>query len=351
MNSLNSSSFNNSDPYQELTRSDIDISRIFTYIGSSLSLIGTTFIMISYMFLCYQTRCLKNRSYSVNQKSTKEEQEKQKYQKLKMGFGNDLIFCLSVSEFLISVFSFINPPAINSDIIDKLCIAQGFLLNFFEISSLCWISAISFSILLGTMIKDPNNLSNSYIYLFIYSNLLPIILSFGPLITSSYGPAGTWCWMNIRDYRDTKASIWAMIIYIVHFVHIVFNVVAIVLSIKHFKVRAFEIKEERKEESNFLRDYCIVLKFFPMILILCIIPGTINRAFGFFTRKENLVLYCLQSFFDSIQGFLDSIIYSYYYRNLFKTWCGNEENKEIIIKETSSKSEILSETSIIANKL
>ena len=186
------------------------------------------------------------------------------------------------------------------------------------------------------------DLSKSYIYLLIYSILLPTILSFGPLITNSYGPSGAWCWININDRNDYKASIWSITLYIVHLIHIIFNLVAIIKCIHYFEIRALEIQEENKEESNFLRDYCIVLKFFPIILILCFIPASINRAYNFFYKIDNIVLNCIHSLIESMQGFLDSIVYSYYYRHLFKICCETEKKEKVQIEIDKSKSEILS---------
>jgi hypothetical protein len=345
-NSILNSSYGDFTARNEFDRDEINVILICKYLASSLSVLGTIFIIISYIFLCVQVRCHKKRTFSVSERSRDEETEK-KYQNLKMGFGNDLIFCLSISDFIVSILAFLKSDAIYNNKVDDVCITQGFLSNFFEISGICWTSAISFSILLGTKIKDPNLLSKSYIYLFLYSNILPSILSFGPLITNSYGPSGAWCWLNVTNNRDKPALIWGLIIYCFAWINIVFNIVAIILSINFFKVRAFEIQEERKEEFCFLRDYCIVLKFFPMILVICFIPATLNRIYSSVTEKDNTILYCFQAFFDYFQGFLNSLVYSYYYRNLFKE-CFKKEEVEIE-NPTTSQTNMISNSVIEGN--
>ena len=84
---------------------DMDIVLNSKYAGSVLSLIGTVFIMVSYIFLCFQVRCKKKKETRIDiPKLSKLQAER--YKDLKMGYGNDLIFCLSISEFICSVVSF-----------------------------------------------------------------------------------------------------------------------------------------------------------------------------------------------------------------------------------------------------
>ena len=307
---------------------DIDIVLNCKYAGSVLSLIGTFFIMLSYIFLCFQVRCKKKSNKKINLPKVSKIQE-ERYKDLKMGYGNDLIFCLSLSEFICSVVSFIKSNSILTSNTDTLCIVQGFLSNLFEISSICWTTTISISILLATKSSEIGKIPKFYCYFFLYSYVLPSILSSGPLITGSYGPAGAWCWMNLRDNSDNISLTWAIIIYVFHWLNIIFNFIAIVKSIQYFNIRAFEIKEQNEKESNFLRNYCIVLKFFPIILIICWLPATNNRLYNFITDDENVVLYSFHAFFSSFQGFLNSLVYSYYYRNLFRICCKAEESNEV----------------------
>jgi hypothetical protein len=310
-----------------LNINDMDIVLNSKYAGSVLSIIGTIFIILSYIFLCFQVRCKKQKEIRTDfPKLSKLQAER--YKDLKMGYGNDLIFCLSISEFICSVVSFFKSNSIYTSQTDTLCIVQGFLSNLFEISSICWTTTISISILLATRYSEIGKIPKFYCYFFLYSYLIPLILSVGPLLTNSYGPAGAWCWMDLRDNSDTVGLLWAIIIYVFHWLNIIFNFIAIVKAIQYFNIRAFEVREQNEKEANFLRNYCIVLKFFPIILIICWLPATTNRLYNFITDDENVILYSFHAFFSSFQGFLNSLVYSFYYRNLFRICCKTKENND-----------------------
>ena len=122
---------------------------------------------------------------------------------------------------------------------------------------------------------------------------------------------------------------WSLCLYIFHWSNILFNIFAVYKSIKYFKIRAFEIKEDKKEQSNFLKNFCIMLKFFPMILIICWVPATINRIYLFTAKVENTFLYTIHAFFTSLIGFLNALVYSYYYKShLNSCLCPKTEVKE-----------------------
>jgi hypothetical protein len=319
-------------------------------VGSVLSILGTSFIILVYIYLSLKLRDNKERSNSQNsQASSQKDTNHTEYKRLKMGLGHNLIFLLSMSDFIYGISAFIKMSGfthkeVDSNIVDSHCVAQGFLINFSEVSSICWTSMIAFMIYLGTF-KDITKISKIYFYFFLYSYGLPLVLSIGPLITESYGPAGAWCWMNTQNLGNHAAWVWALIIYIFTWVNIIFNIYAVVKTINYFEIRAFETREEgNKKEYNFLKNFCIVLKFFPMILIVCWIFPTINRIYTFFSHHQNIYLYSLHIFFSSSTGFMNSLVYSYYYRNLIPCLScfnsGNSDTEDVSNSNNDAKNEI-----------
>ena len=341
---MNSQFGNNSDFFNDtihLVGEEIQVVSVFRIVASSLSVMGTILIITAYICLSLIVKCKKTRTNSVTKQTPQNEES------LKMGYGHDLIFILSICDFMLSITSFIPTETPYTGIIDSNCIAQGFISNFFEVSSIIWTMLISFSIYLGTISKDVNKITRIYIFYFIYALSIPIVLSFGPLITNSYGPTGAWCWLKLK-IRDPTASVWAFVIYIINWLHILLNIVFVCKSISYYKIRVFEIMENNKIEADYLKQYCFVLKFFPMILIVCWLPGTANRLYYFITKIENTGFYSFQAFFYSLQGFLNSLVYSYYYRNLIKTiFCHKGANQRTIKKsETNSNNKELGVSSI-----
>ncbi len=327
---------------QFLTKDELSVVSICKIIGSIFSLLGTSFIIIIYIYLRIKTRNDSHRDSVASQKGKDSKNDEKNYKQLKMGYGHNLIFLLSISDFVYSWATFIklggfSESETDTGRIDASCVAQGFLINFSELSSICWTSMISLLIYLGTF-ADITKISKIYWYFSLYSYGLPSILSFGPLITKSYGPAGAWCWMNTQNLAQSDAWIWALIIYIFSWVNIIFNFFAVYKAIRYFEIRAFEIKEENHKEYNFLKNFCIVLKFFPMILIICWFFPTINRIYTFISHKQNVVLFSLHILFTSMTGFFNTLVYSYYYKSFIPCLnCLFGSEKEV---KTNEKNEI-----------
>lgn len=321
----------------------------FKYTAAVLSLIGSLFIMICYMYLTYLVKFKPKlkKQHSENIESNKENNNSRNdnnnpnniqnvndsninnnnanndYKKLKMGYGHDLIFLLAVSDFVLSISAFFKTSDFNSGKIDAACIAQGVFINFSELSSICWTTIIAYSIFLSTKSTGINLIPKYYLYFFIFSYGLPMLLTVIPLFFNGYGPAGAWCWLNTKNLENHAAWVWSLIIYIFNWINIAFNIYAVSKSISYFKIRTFEVKEDNLEEANFLKNFCIVLKFFPIILIVCWLPATVNRIYLFISGNENTFLYSIHALFSNLTGFLNCIVYSYYYKNLIKLWfCG-----------------------------
>lgn len=301
---------------------EVNIVLGFKYTACVLSLIGAFFIIFCYIFLSFLVKGKMNNrreSFSNNdssdQENNKDENKKSEYKKLKMGFGHDLIFFLALSDFLLAISAFIKTSNFNSGKIDAACFAQGVIMNFAEMSSICWTSIIAYSIYLSTKTAGTSLIPKYYLFFLIFSYGFPIIFSIGPIFSQSYGPAGAWCWLNTKDLQNSTAWIWSLLIYLFNWINIGFNIFAVSKSLRYFSIRIFETKEENLDESNFLKNFCIVLKFFPIILVICWLPATVNRIYLFFSGIENTFLYTIHAFFSNLTGFLNCLVYSYYYKN------------------------------------
>jgi hypothetical protein len=277
--------------------------------ASALSLLGSSFMLVSYLYFKIKTRNKQNTNNN----------------NLKMGYGHDLIFFLALSDFIHAISAFVKTGGFMSQEADSNCIAQGILMNIGEVSSICWTTIISLSLYLGTIVLDFQKLRKWYFFLYTFT--FTAIFTIGPFITHSYGQAGVWCWLNTKNLNNYSAWVWSLTIYIFHWCNIIFNIFAVYKTIRYFNIRAFEVKEDDKQQANFLKNFCIMLKFFPIILIICWVPATINRIYLFASKRENAFLYGFHAFFTSLIGFLDAIVYSYYYRGLLKTCCGCSEVK------------------------
>jgi len=335
----------------------------FKYTAAVLSLIGSLFIMICYMYLSYLVKFkpqqhkksrsgnidannTNNNNNEINENNNTESNQNKEiniqntnnsnnsnnannndYKKLKMGYGHDLIFLLALSDFVLSLSAFIKTSDFNSGKTDAACVAQGVFMNFAEMSSICWTTIIAYSIYLSTKTTGITLIPKYYLYFFIFSYGLPMIFTIIPLFFGGYGPAGAWCWLNTKDLENNAAWVWSLIIYLFNWLNIAFNIYAVTKSIRYFRIRTFEVQEDNLEEANFLKNFCIVLKFFPIILVICWLPATINRIYLFLSGNENTFLYTAHAFFANLTGFLNCVVYSYYYKNLIRLWfCGRKSS-------------------------
>jgi len=65
-------------------------------------------------------------------------------------------------------------------------------------------------------------------------------------------------------------------------------------------------------------------------MIICWVPQTLNRIYNLATGGDNIVIAGLHAFFGTFNGFLNALVYSYYYRKVLKLMfcCSENETDE-----------------------
>jgi len=77
----------------------------------------------------------------------------------------------------------------------------------------------------------------------------------------------------------------------------------------------FKVITKVRREVNHASDLDLVqkvtskLKWYPIIQIICLIPGTINRTYDMLTDEQSFELTLIQAIFDYLSGFLFAIVY------------------------------------------
>ncbi len=247
----------------------------------------------------------------------------------KMGLGNELIFFLIISNIGWCIGSFLGIKEFT--IFDKdnsLCQAQAFVQNYFDMSSICWNTIISNITLLGTKLtfsEISKKREKMYLF-FIYSNVLPILFSLGPVFTDSYGPAGIWCWIDL-SHLDIYSYIWIIIFYLFNWGNIFYSIYALISTSMYFSKRQSEIENDQDKirEAKYLKKYIFILRIFPLMLIITRLSGTINRMYSMIKNEDSYFLFAFHSTVFSLVGFFNSLIYSYFYRNVFKECCKKKQ--------------------------
>ena len=121
------------------------------------------------------------------------------------------------------------------------------------------------------------------------------------------GPAGAWCWLDIDSEDVNKIKIirkLELIYYSFMWLMIIINSYFIVNVI--FGLR----KLETEENKDIIQRSVSRLKWYPIVLVICLIPASINRLLNYY-NYDYLALVYLHTMFDSLQGFLFSLVYGF----------------------------------------
>ena len=275
-----------------LTEDELDMITTSRIVCSAISIFACITILIFYAIMCVKFRCTKRRNSIArqislvtpdgeNMNSSLVFKDSNNYDVIvhtryksvfkssrmaknseKMGIGNDLIFFLILSNLGWCIGTFFGPEGYNSeeDKLSSACIAQAFIQNFFDISSVCFTMLISRVTLLGTTKSYADFSKSKYrMCLFLlYATLFPLALTLGPLLTDSLGCSGAWCWIDLFN-MNYFSYLWTISIYIFDWSNILYIIYALIVATKYFEKRKSEIffDPSKKKELKFLQKYVL----------------------------------------------------------------------------------------------
>ncbi|XP_061374942.1 G-protein coupled receptor 1-like isoform X2 [Gastrolobium bilobum] len=253
--------------------------RILTAVNagaSSLSLLGSGFIVLCYLFF----------------------KELHK-------FSFKLVFYLALSDMLCSFFSIIGDPSNG-----VFCYAQGYSTHFFCVASFLWTTTIAFT-LHRTVVKHKTDVEDMeavfHLYVWGTSLVMTVMRSFG----NDHRHFGTWCWTQTG--RTGKAMhfvtfyvpLWGAILYN-GFTY--FQVIRMLNNATRMAVGM----SDRAHVSD-ARDNMRALNrwgYYPLILIGSWAFGTINRIHDFIEPEHKIFyLSLLDVGTAALMGFFNSIAY------------------------------------------
>lgn len=204
-----------------------------------------------------------------------------------------IIFWLNLNNFIKS-FTMMFPSSIN-EVSEATCKILAYFTYSSSLSGLLWTALIAIKAY-KSIIQDQEGPKHSLKIFTIIFFILPYSICTLPFFFDSYGPFDTSCvLMNTLDgniFRFTLYFIPAIIIVLLCFV-------------LYSKILRY-LKEKRPNlEKDFIR-----LRYFPLILVVCLTPDIIIRFFEIF-GLFSYYLYCIGAFLFRLQGFLDAMAYSF----------------------------------------
>jgi len=254
------------DPLPSLSSSenyepDYEIVQIITYITATLGILGSLFIIVTF--------CAFREARSL---------------------GTRLVFFLSLADL---VHSFEWYPWGKSDV---LCITQGIIMQWSELSYYFWCLCIAFCIFqihyLGREEHDISSLMPVYL---ICCWFIPLAIALIPLYAGHYGRGRyNWCWIQDSEpYSKAFLIIPCLVVFVIN---------SIIYITVHIKITKYKSDFTRKVSSN---------------MLLYMLAFLIAQAFAVINRIQNAMeptntissLFILQAIFHPLQGFLDGVAY------------------------------------------
>mmetsp|Transcript_2135 Transcript_2135/g.7623 ORF Transcript_2135/g.7623 Transcript_2135/m.7623 type:complete len:362 (-) Transcript_2135:29-1114(-) len=257
---------------KHFSKSQLDTLTVLNITFSTISLLGSTFILLSY-FLFKDLR--------------------------KLSFK--LVLWLSFSDALSGMSTLIGSPADGS----AICYIQAYITQFFAIASFAWTTCIAFT-LYFTVIMHRADVADYYYHFHAYVWGLSFVLVPIPQIFDDYGDSGYWCW--IRNNTLSGKLLRLVCFYVPLWAAIVFNGVTYFRVVRQLNLTLRLVPRSGIQASEF--KAVTRLGLYPLILIACWLFPTVNRVQNFIKPDNPLfVLYCLSVVTSCMQGLCNSMAY------------------------------------------
>jgi hypothetical protein len=163
---------------------------------------------------------------------------------------------IAISNFLTSIGSAMGYCAIRT----PECFIQGLLTNIFTLSSIFWTTVLTASLFSIVYLEKPLTITLGQ---HIICWLLPTFVSFIPLVNTTYGPVGNWCWVSeTKNTPSWGIPVWFWISYYAWVWLCVLTMVGLLISVSRNKFHSSKSKEAMMAIVNKIYLY-------PIIVVVC----------------------------------------------------------------------------------
>ena len=330
-------------------------------IFSSVSSIFCLFLIIVYIILCFQKKlnlCSKKDNNNApielldnereNNSKSSNSKRKNNNKNNNIGLGSNFMFLLTLSNFLGAIFEIFfyfyyidkkddfeknyikeNPNEPYDDKKwnfiykefndDNLCQILGFVHNFFDLFSICWITMLT--LLFYHSINLSNEMQykeNKYLTIgFIFSFVSCIIFCGLPLITKSYGFGRYYCSFRYNEVDDKENNyndagekninkVWRYSFVGISLLNTFIDVILLIITNKFYSKKLKIIKKQNIEEYNIMIIYVWVFRIFPIVLTITRIFKGFSRIYNehFDNEKVDDIIQNINAFFLLVMGYL-----------------------------------------------
>jgi len=211
-----------------------------------------------------------------------------------------LVFSLSVSALLFSVGNLLSSGLDAQKLnFQNMCITQGWLLQFSEISIFGWITTIALNLYLVVCWNITTNKLEKYYHFAVWTWAL--LASCVPFVrgVNVYTLSGIWCWIS-KSYTDLRF----ILFYVPFLVQVGIVLVLYILIIRRVTANPIEGDYQNKIQLLVTR-----LRAYPIIFFFLYIFPTINRIHDAVSDNDSFPLYVLQVITAPSIGFVNALAY------------------------------------------
>ena len=190
-----------------------------------------------------------------------------------------LILLLIISTFFCTL-SYILPwkKPINEESKSTLCSIQGNLMLMFETSQYLLSMLVGYHTRFVILFNKGSDTRINKVHLFTYIFVgygIPLILVIIANLTKMIGYCSPWCW--ILDRNNELSHAYRVIVYLIMIGSQVLNIFFSISIFKNLNYDSFISVEQKTRDKSLV---CKMLGY-PICLLVCIIPGLINRIASF----------------------------------------------------------------------
>lgn len=274
------------------------------------------------------TICSQNSFLEKSGLSVKEDKNQTK----KIGLGSHFMLFLILSHFFGGIVELLYllidgdyRTGDNED--EKLeCQLFGFFHNFFDLSSVCWTTMLTYLFYKSTNLSSEI-LYNDKKYLligFLYWFFSCFIFVGIPLIEKEYGFSTSYCAFRKKkkNKNDIELLIWISSFIIIVLINNIYNCICLYKTTKYYSKKLKMLKNQNEKEYNLVYIYVKVFQIFPIVLVITRVFKSVSVFLILTLEERNIaskIFIYLNGFSFNIYGAFNSLACIYFFRGVF--WC------------------------------
>lgn len=222
-------------------------------------------------------------------------------QQVRRLFAFRLIVYLSISDLLFSTAMLLGPL----DGTSTLCQVQAVMITLFGLATVLWTVSIALTMYLVVLSRSSSvEVHEAKMIAVCYG--LPMLVAALPFLTHSYGASLEWCWLETKDL----GPIWQVVVFYGPLWAAFAINSYIYWAIRQYLGQVLDdlvgITEEEREEK---RKIVSRLQWYPWVLFICWLVGTVDCVYSYIEPEPLFVLSLLHYSLGSLQGAGNALVY------------------------------------------